>query len=99
MTIQTQVKPYTDTMSRRTSIPQVRQYTGEDLFAMDDIGPAELVNGEIVPRMPTGTLHGLIELAIASLLRTFVLRHELGYVLSGEVGIYTHHDPDTVLLR
>lgn len=97
MTIQAQVKPYTDiTTPRRTLSPVARQCTGEALFAMGDIGPAELVKGEIIPLMPTGTLHGIIELAIASLLRAFVLQHKLGHVLSGEVGVYTHHDPDTV---
>jgi hypothetical protein len=78
MTIQTQV--YTDTtIPRRTLSPLARQCTGEALFAMGDIGPAELVKGEIIPLMPTGTLHGIIELAIASLLRAFVLQHKLGY--------------------
>lgn len=70
--------------------------TGEDVFALGDIGRAELVKGEIVRMSPTGYAHGLIESQIVHLLRTFVMKHRSGRVLTGEVGIYTHRDPDSV---
>ncbi|HIE55491.1 MAG TPA: Uma2 family endonuclease [Chromatiaceae bacterium] len=70
--------------------------TGEELFAMGDIGPAELVKGEIIPKMPTGHTHGFIESLIAFFLTRFVREHNLGRVVTGEVGIYVEYDPDTV---
>jgi Uma2 family endonuclease len=63
---------------------------------MGDIGPAELVRGEIIHHMPTNHIHGYIEILLASLLNDFVRRHSLGRVLGGEVGVYTKRNPDTV---
>jgi Uma2 family endonuclease len=70
--------------------------TGEELFAMGDIGPAELVRGEIIYHMPTNHLHGYIEILLATLLNNFVRPRNLGRVLGGEIGIYTRRNPDTV---
>jgi Uma2 family endonuclease len=70
--------------------------TGEDLFELGDIGRAELVKGEVMRISPTGYAHGLIESQIAHLLRVFVMEHHLGRILTGEVGIYTQRDPDSV---
>ena len=70
--------------------------SGEKLFELGDIGPAELIKGEIVPMSPTGHLHGFIESNIGGLLRQFVQQHKLGRVLVGEVGLYTRRKPDTV---
>ena len=70
--------------------------TGEALFALGDIGPAELVKGKIQQRMPTGNLHGRIESLLTFFLLAFIRRHDFGHVLSGEVGLYTGRNPDTV---
>ncbi len=70
--------------------------TGDELFAMGDIGPTELVKGEIITKMPTGHEHGFIESLIAFFLILFVREHDLGRVVTGEVGIYVERDPDTV---
>lgn len=70
--------------------------TGEQFLAMGDMGRVELVNGEIIELMPTGHIHGYIEMLIATLLFNFVREHKLGRVLGGETGIYTHRNPDTV---
>lgn len=70
--------------------------TGEDLFALGDIGRTELVKGEIIRMAPTGYLHGRIELKFGKILDSFVEQHNLGQVFVGEVGIYTHRNPDTV---
>jgi Uma2 family endonuclease len=70
--------------------------TGEDLLAMGDIGPSELVEGRIVRMSPTGGKHAIYELNFAEQLKAFVKQHKLGKVMVGEVGIYTHRNPDTV---
>jgi Uma2 family endonuclease len=70
--------------------------TGEELFALGDIGPCELVEGEIIKMSPTGEKHGIIETNLSGELRGFVRRHKLGRVSGGEVGIYTRRNPDSV---
>jgi Uma2 family endonuclease len=70
--------------------------TGDELLAMGDIGPCELVDGRIVPMSPTGGEHGTIEALLASALISFVRQRKLGWVLTGEVGIYTRRQPDRV---
>lgn len=70
--------------------------TGQDLFALGDIGRSELVKGELVRMAPTGHSHGYIEFRFGMVLGVFVDEHKLGRVLVGEVGIYTQRDPDTV---
>jgi Uma2 family endonuclease len=70
--------------------------TGEALYKMGDIGPSELVQGRIVHLMPTGHLHGFIEVNIGRILGNYVYEHKLGRILGGEVGIYTGRNPDTV---
>lgn len=70
--------------------------TGEELFNMGDVGRAELVRGELIQFMPTGHPHGCVESNLAMLLGAFVKTHNLGRVLTGETGLYTQRDPDTV---
>jgi len=70
--------------------------TGEELYAMGDIGPCELVEGRIVPMTPAGVPHGIYEGNFYLALRQFVDEHDLGVVAAGEVGIYTKRNPDTV---
>ena len=70
--------------------------TGEDLIDLGDIGPCELIDGRIVPMAPTGGEHGTIEANIAFLLKKFIQPKALGWVLTGEVGIYTRRNPDRI---
>jgi Uma2 family endonuclease len=70
--------------------------TGEELLAMGDIGPCELIDGRIVPMSPTGGRHGIIESRLGSALSFFVQQHQLGWVPTGEVGIYIRRNPDRV---
>jgi Uma2 family endonuclease len=79
--------------STSTTAPLI---TGEELFAMGDIGPCELIDGRIVPMSPTGGRHGFIELRLAAALSLFAQQRNLGRVMTGEVGIYTRHNPDRV---
>lgn len=70
--------------------------TGEELFALGDIGRAELVKGELIRMAPAGHPHGYIEFNFGRILGNFISEHKLGRILGGEVGIYTTRNPDTV---
>jgi Uma2 family endonuclease len=69
--------------------------TGEELLALGDIGPCELVEGRIVMMTPAGAEHGGCEFRFASSIEKFD-QGRTGRVLVGEVGIYTRRNPDTV---
>ncbi len=70
--------------------------TGDDLLAMGDIGPSELIEGRLVRMSPTGGKHAIIEVNFAQHLKVFAVKHRLGKVMSGEVGIYVRRNPDTI---
>ena len=64
------------TQKRTPTIIPIRQrsdtshrMTGEELFALPDSGRTELIQGEMIRMAPTGYLHGIIEVDIASILR------------------------------
>lgn len=70
--------------------------SGDELLRMPDIGRAELVGGQLVTMPPTGHEHGYVENRIGRLLGEYAEQAQLGRVLTGEVGIYTKRNPDTV---
>jgi Uma2 family endonuclease len=78
------------------TIEQTTPVTGDELYRIGDLGRTELVKGEIVHMSPTGFTHGYIETNFSAALKAFVKQQKAGRVLSGEVGIYTRRDPDTV---
>jgi Uma2 family endonuclease len=84
-----------DTVITPTTVNR-KLITGEELAALGDIGRTELIKGELVYFMPTGHPHSFYEGNITIALGVFVQKHQLGRVLPGEVGIYTHRQPDTV---
>ncbi len=90
--IRTELQPTKSAMQ----VPQSKPISGEELFAMGDIGPSELVRGEVVRHMPTGHPHGLIENIIGALLYIYLSTKQIGRALTGEVGIYTTRQPDTI---
>jgi len=73
-----------------------RLITGEQLLAMGDIGPCELIDGVIVSMSPTGGKHGYLESRLAVRLGGFVDDAGIGLCMTGEIGIYIRHDPDRV---
>lgn len=85
-----------EAVTKSHSVKQTARVTGEELFAMGDIGPTELVKGEIIQMSPAGHPHGYYESNFVIVLGAFVRQHKLGRVLGGEVGIYTARNPDTV---
>jgi Uma2 family endonuclease len=70
--------------------------TGDELLAMGDVGPCELVEGSIVPRALAGAEQGGVVVRFGSVLERFVRDRGPGKVLAGKVGIYTRRNPDTV---
>ena len=70
--------------------------TGEELQAMGDIGPCELIDGRIVMMDATGSEHGEIEGNFYEAIKNFARPHNLGRVQVGEVGIYISRNPDRV---
>jgi Uma2 family endonuclease len=70
--------------------------TGEELYLRPSLEPCELVNGRIVPLSPTGRFHGVAESRFAMRLSIYAESSGKGIVMTGEVGVYIRHDPDTV---
>ena len=70
--------------------------TGAELREMADSARYELVDGELIEMSPTKMEHGRLEFRLAMLLAQFVDEHDLGEVMTGEVGIYIRRNPDTI---
>ena len=83
-------------MSQEAISAQERLVTADELLDMGDVGPCELIDGRIVAMVPTGGEHARIESALGLDLALFVRQHALGWVMVGEVGIYTRRSPDRV---
>jgi Uma2 family endonuclease len=81
----------------QTQIPTAPEklITGEELAQMSGVECAELVEGRLVKKMPTGDEHGAVETALAAALHNHVRITKSGRVRSGEVGIYTRRNPDS----
>jgi len=83
-------------MAVKIAPAETQLITGEDLAAMGDLEPSELIAGRIVPMTPTAYEHGEIELTIGMKLKAFVQAHNIGRVGVGEAGIYIRRNPDTI---
>lgn len=70
--------------------------TAEELFAAVDLGPCELVRGEIVMMSPAGFEHGVVTQHIAAVLHAFASAYGLGVVTAAETGFLLSRSPDTV---
>ena len=75
---------------------EMQMITGEALFDLGDIGPAELIDGRITPMSPTQNLHAFVVLEIARRLGNFNAARRIGWIVGAESGIYTRRHPDTV---
>jgi Uma2 family endonuclease len=70
--------------------------TADQYFALGDIGPSELIRGELIHTSPTGYDHGWITGNIARALGNFVKVKRLGRVLTAGAGFLIRQNPDTV---
>jgi len=60
--------------------------TGEELLAMGEVGPAELVEGRIIQTSPTSGKHAICEVKFGRYLDTFVTQNKLGRYLLNNLG-------------
>jgi Uma2 family endonuclease len=70
--------------------------TAEDLFRKGDIGPCELVMGELIRLSLSGAAHGKLVAQIGALLDACIRPRRLGVVCGAETGFILERDPDTV---
>jgi Uma2 family endonuclease len=71
--------------------------TAEQLLAApDDLGPCELVRGELIMMTPAGFRHGDVEVKLIVILGNWNRARNAGRILSGDTGFILERDPDTV---
>ena len=83
-------------MTFTESLLETKLMTGEELMALGDIGPCELIEGRVTVVSPTKPRHGRYEYRLARAIGTFVDEQDLGEVQVGEVGLYIRRNPDTI---
>ncbi len=70
--------------------------TAEELFALGENRPGELVRGELREMAPPGAEHGAVAARLGWRLARYVEENDLGVVLIGDAGFQLASDPDTV---
>jgi Uma2 family endonuclease len=70
--------------------------TAEQLRAAGDIGPCELVRGELIMMAPAGEEHGGVAHTLGRHLGNYVADRSLGRVYAAETGFLIARNPDTV---
>ena len=79
------------------SLLESKLLTAEEYGRLPDDGRlTELVRGRIVELNHPFTSHGYLMSRISALLWQYVDQHKLGRVVSGDAGIVTQRDPDSV---
>jgi len=77
--------------------PSPRPITADQLMAMGDDAPFELIRGELRSVPPTDAGHWLVSGAFAMEFTRYVDGGHPGRVLAGEGGFLAERDPDTVV--
>ncbi len=72
--------------------------TADELYTMGDLPGAELIEGKLSQMSPTGFEYGIREARIARSLSFYCEQHNLGEVMTGQVGIYIRRNPDSSAL-
>jgi Uma2 family endonuclease len=70
--------------------------TAEDLLEMPDAKYCELVEGELVEKMPAQDQRGAVAVELIGLLYNYLGRNPVGILTTAEVGYVVRRDPDTV---
>ena len=70
--------------------------TAEQLWASPDLGPCELVRGQLVMMSPAGFEHGRVVGRLHVFLANYVNASGLGVVTGARTGFVIERDPDTV---
>jgi Uma2 family endonuclease len=70
--------------------------TAEQLLRAADLGPCELVGGELIMMSPAGFRHGRVANRLSVRLGRFVEGNSLGVVTTAEAGFRIGRSPDTV---
>ena len=84
-------------MSAVLELTAKRLLTADEVFAMPNTKfGVELVKGELIRKMPTGILPGIIVARLAAALSVFVRQRKLGEVLGAETGFKLQLNPDTL---
>jgi len=83
-------------MSAVLASPSKLLTAAEFLRLPDTDQPKELVKGKVVYMNVPYPRHGHYCSEVAFLLKTFVSRHDLGWVFTNDSGVFTERDPDTV---
>jgi Uma2 family endonuclease len=83
-------------MSNDLIATQTELITGEELFRMGDIGPCELIDGQIVSKPYDTDEHACIEGNLGYAVSKFLKQHKIGKAGVGGVGVYIRRNPDTV---
>jgi Uma2 family endonuclease len=74
----------------------IHHITADELLAMPNDEPCELIAGEVVMMTPAGSEHGAIASRIFLLLGSHAATRRQGRVMSAETGFLIARDPDTV---
>lgn len=77
-------------------ISSARMTAEEFAKVCEQLGPCELVRGEVVTLSPGGMDHSGISGAVAARLGAWTLQTGLGRVFANEAGLFFEQDPDTV---
>jgi Uma2 family endonuclease len=70
--------------------------TAEQLLQASELGPCELVRGELVMMTPAGSEHGALVVDLTLALGMYVKPAGLGMVFSADTGFQIERNPDTV---
>ena len=80
-----------------STIFEPKLLTAEEYGRLTDDGRlTELVRGRIIELNRPFTSHGYLVYRVAMLLGQFVDQHRLGRIVTGDAGVVTQRDPDTV---
>jgi Uma2 family endonuclease len=80
----------------KSMVAKSRMTVAEFEAIAEQLGPCELVRGEVEYLSPAGLPHGFITVNVATLLSGWARRSRRGRVFGGEVGIVTEAAPGTV---